>query len=128
VWPVNKSTLESISILYTDLTKWLAMPRTRRWKRRARSAPPAVLRKPNRPSRCKQWTEQQMLSATALAQSGEVSANHAADVHTHVQYCHNLSQVVLGYPGIMIPGTILGCPMPEGSMDPGILNIPGFLG
>ena len=57
------------------------MPRTRRWKKRARSAPPAVFRKPNRPSRRKQCTEQQMLSATALARSGEVSANRAADVH-----------------------------------------------
>ena len=48
--------------------------------------------------------------------------------HTHVRYCHDLSQVVLGYPGIMIPGTIPGCPMPGEPMDPGILSIPGFLG
>jgi len=47
---------------------------------------------------------------------------------THVRYCHNLSQVVLGYPGITILGTIPGCPKPEEPVDPGILSIPGFLG
>jgi len=47
---------------------------------------------------------------------------------THVWYCHSLSQVVLGYPGIMIPGIILGCPMTGEPVDPGVLSIPGFLG
>jgi len=28
----------------------------------------------------------------------------------------------------MIPGIILGCPMPGEPVDPGILSIPGFLG
>jgi len=42
--------------------------------------------------------------------------------------CHNLSQVVLGYPGVMIPGPILGSPMWVELVDPGIPSIPGFLG
>ena len=48
--------------------------------------------------------------------------------YTHVRYCYNLSQVVLGYPGIMIPGTILGGSMPGEPVDPGILRFPRFLG
>ena len=48
--------------------------------------------------------------------------------YTHGRYCYNLSQVVLGYPGIMIPGKILGGSMPGEPVDPGILRFPGFLG
>ena len=57
------------------------MPRKRRWRKRSRSAPPATLNKANRPSKRRQWTEQQMLAAIMMAENGEVSANQAADVH-----------------------------------------------
>lgn len=57
------------------------MPHTRRWRKRARSAPPVAFTKANHPSKRKQWTDEQMLAAMKLAENGEISANHAADIH-----------------------------------------------
>ena len=57
------------------------MPRKRRWRKRSRSAPSATFNKANCTSKCKQWTEQQMLAAITMAENGDVSANQAADVH-----------------------------------------------
>ena len=58
------------------------MPRKRRWRKRSRSAPPATFNKANRPSKRKQWTEQQMLAAITMAKNGKLSANQAADEHS----------------------------------------------
>ena len=57
------------------------MLRKRRWRKRSRSAPPATFNKANRPSKHKEWTEQQMLAAITMAKNGEVSATQAADEH-----------------------------------------------
>ena len=56
------------------------MPR-KRWRKRSRYAPPATFNRANRPSKHKQWTEQEMLAAITMAENGEVSANQAADAH-----------------------------------------------
>lgn len=52
------------------------MPRTKRWRKRSKSAPPRIHM---RPTKHKQWTDEQMTSALAAASKG-MSANKAATV------------------------------------------------
>ena len=53
------------------------MPRTKRWRKRSKSTPPALRSRSTRP---KQWTEEQMARALAAASEG-MPANRAAAMY-----------------------------------------------